>query len=266
MPSETERQKIRDGIAAKAMVVTKTKPEPVPDDIVVMARNPEEMAGAQAALTEWAGDKLARARVEHGEFKENYEVAQRNKWRSDLLKRKTIESLHKVEFWEKVKAAIEAGYCIVPALPVDVFAIRTTRKNPKADRSRSTTARIQASNRPALGDGRYVDSSPEIYQGEDYEHTLPNGNTITTRDYWAEAFADVEFPLTVVKPQIMDATGKAMARKIFDDIGVLPRRNARGGDPVIVGRVHYPGTSYGEYGGRRALHFLIAWWIDTKDL
>ena len=78
--------------------------------------------------------------------------------------------------------------------------------------------------------------------------------------FWADEFQDVGFPFTMAKPQILDATGKAMARKIFDEVGILPRRRAKG-DPMVVGRIIYKGSGYDE----KSISFLITWFVDTKD-
>jgi hypothetical protein len=72
-------------------------------------------------------------------------------------------------------------------------------------------------------------------------------------------FEDVEFPMTLVKPQVLDATAKAMARKIFDQIGVLPNRRAKG-DPILVGLIIPPHRRH------EPLTFFISWWLNTNDL
>ena len=52
-----------------------------------------------------------------------------------------------------------------------------------------------------------------------------------------------------------------LKRKLFDEIGILPatRRHA---DPILVGRIKRKESAYNE----PSMTFLIAWWIDTRDL
>lgn len=67
-----------------------------------------------------------------------------------------------------------------------------------------------------------------------------------------------------------DFTAQAMAIKVFDDLGVLPGSTHRAGkrpavapDPLVIGRVVLPAC----YGGpERRLSFVVAWFIDTRDL
>jgi hypothetical protein len=243
---------------------TTIDPDPVPDNFVAMARNPAEMAAAQTALMAWAMTKRAAAEADATELTANYEIARKNKWRSDLLKRHAARAVKRVEFWDKVHAALEAGYCIVPQLPVDVFAIRTTRVNPTKHLSNQEhISREQLSDIPALGDGHYVDSAPMVDT-----HTVEgfkDGKPVKVRQFWASDFAEVDFPVLAVKPQIMDATAAAMTAMIFDDLGILPERRGKG-DPIIVGRIHYPGVKRYDSRNFKAINFLVAWWIDTKDL
>jgi hypothetical protein len=59
----------------------------------------------------------------------------------------------------------------------------------------------------------------------------------------------------------MSATAEAIALKIFDEIGSLPKRR-RKGDPIVVGRI------CGGFGDadRKVITFLIAWYVDTREL
>lgn len=240
-------------------------PPAPPADITVIARDPAEMARAQEALVAWAVERIERAKADYDEVHENYEIAVKNKWRSDLLKRKTVEAQRMIEFWEKVHAALQEGYCIVPSLPVDVFAIRTTRKTPTHHYTTGAEGPPQETNRPALGDGRYVAEQP-TYNTEVVEKNYRDGTSYKTNAFWPNEFADVQFPVAMVKPTIMSETARAMARKIFDDVGLLPQRRSKG-DPIIVGRVHYPKAGrHNPHGGPRTIDFLIAWWIDTAAL
>jgi len=72
--------------------------------------------------------------------------------------------------------------------------------------------------------------------------------------------ADVDFPFAFARPEILAATSDALRRKIFDEIGIMPR--TRHADPMVIGRITYRVSSY----QRRSLNFLIAWFLDTKGI
>jgi hypothetical protein len=124
----------------------------------------------------------------------------------------------------------------------------------------------------AAGEGKYVEPIPpsegEISirtqrnsKDEPYEVT---GRFFKTTGEWDE----VEFPLSMCKPQIMDTVGRAMFTKIFDEIGVFGagsrRQAALKQDPVIVGRIINPTVP--TFSPRRRLTFLLCWHVDTKAL
>jgi hypothetical protein len=226
--------------------------------MVVVARNPTEMVTAQSRMIEWATAKIAEKQEEATELQENYEIAVKNKWRSGTLKKHAQKAVKKVEYYEKVKAALEAGFFIIPNMDLDVFAMRTTRKNPTKKGSNSKWQnRDQATIANKMGEGRYVDPTPseavEVYKEKNKE-----GQLVKKGYYYADEFKDVMHPFQLAKPQVLDATGRAMALKIFDDIGIVPRR--RGGDPMVIGRViHREG--YNDH----AISFLITWFVDTRD-
>ena len=75
--------------------------------------------------------------------------------------------------------------------------------------------------------------------------------------YYPVALLDVVFPVRFARPELLEVTSEAMALKVFDEIGVLPRR--RGRDPVIVGRIIEPKT-------KSRVSFLIGWYVNTAEL
>jgi len=231
---------------------------PVTEDIVVLARDPQEMANAQQGLIVWMDQKIAGLRAELAEAEENLATAKRMKVRTEGWVRVIRRAQSRVTYYEKARTALEEGYCIIPDLPVQLIAVKTTRKKPPK-KWRSGKA-WQANEATALalpeGVGRYVDTSVEV---EEREVAVPDKD-YTRTEHRAIDFLDVDFPFKVVKPQILLGLEAAMKRKLFDEIGVLPATN-RGGDPILVGRIKRK-EGYTE----RALTFLIAWWIDTSDL
>ena len=111
---------------------TQTAIVPAVTDLELTATTPVEMQQAQAALIEWCGRKIAAMKHDAAELAENLAIAIRNKWKSSTLKRHADLAVKRVTFYEKIKAALEAGYCIVPHFPVTIFAIRTGRDTPLA--------------------------------------------------------------------------------------------------------------------------------------
>lgn len=67
----------------------------------------------------------------------------------------------------------------------------------------------------------------------------------------------------MAKPQIMEATGQAMAAKIFDELGILPDPKPKK-DPMIIGTIIDPRGVYGRE--RRRVSFIIAWHLNVRDL
>lgn len=254
------------------------EPEQV-DDICVVARNPREMMAAQSRLIGWAMRKFSEAKQDHEELAANFDIAVKNKWRSDTLKRQSEKALKRSEFYEKILGALEAGYVIVPNLPIDVFAIRTERIKPKRNERASTTAwesnvndpAEQVSEMPPIGAGTYANPDAKIRISKYPAPTKPDQNQQYHITKWASAFKDVEFPFATARPEILDDTARAMALRLFDDIGVSPStKTARlatrlpevKGDPMVVGRVLYRKNNYRFH----AVSFLIAWWVNTREL
>jgi len=231
---------------------------PVSDDIVVLARDPQEMANAQQGLIDWMDRKVAGLKVELAEAEENLATAKRMKVRTEGWVRVIRRAQSRVTYYEKARTALGEGYCIIPDLPVQLIAVKTTRKQPPQKWKSGPAWQVSEAKALALpeGKGRYVDSAVEA---EEREVSVP-GKDYTRREHRAVGFLDVDFPFKVVKPQILLGLETALKRKLFDEIGVLPATN-RGGDPILVGRIKRK-EGYTE----QVMTFLIAWWIDTSDL
>lgn len=66
-------------------------------------------------------------------------------------------------------------------------------------------------------------------------------------------------PLDVARPEVMDATRRAMALELFDQVGVA-RNNAAAGDPIVCGVIRDP-TRRG-----KQVTFFVAWCLNPEDL
>ena len=260
---EQEKPKEQAPLGASQAVAT----IPV-QDIEVTAQNADEMAECQLSLTVWTKGKIAEVKKQTEELEAAYQHAKRCKWKFDTLQRHWQYSLKRQDFYERMLTALEHGYQIVPSFPITAFAIRTNRKNPLLlltnDYFHSHTQ--DPSEIPA-GEGDYKNPFPVVRQ-----KTVAPATTTTREEcqYWAEGWKDMEFPVSMSKPRIMEATTRAMALKIFDDIGILPGyapnegTRAPRGDPLIIARLMKPKKYAAEQ--RRWVSFIIAWHLDTSTI
>lgn len=237
---------------------------PISTDIVVMASTPTEMVNAQSQLLAWFVNKIEACKAELKESEENLELAKSRKLRTAGWASIVDKNKRAVSYYEKAHSALTEGYCIVPDFPIDIIAIRTSASKPRKNYSESTwgVARVndQVTNSPEIGKGEYV--SPQALV--EHNHYITDGKegekpkkTLTAE---AIGFLPPDFPYKLVKPRILDDMGRAMALKIFDEIGVV-RKPVRSPDPIVVGRViRKIGNSH------KTLSFLISWWVDSRDL
>lgn len=235
------------------------------DDLLLSATTPAEMRESQLALLEWCQRKVTGLKADAEELQGAYEHALKRKWKAATLKRHAQLAVKRLNFYEKVLAALQAGYIIVPSFPVTMFAIRTDKAKPSR-MYRVDTYNINASllqqSPPLLpaGEGHYVNPFPLVERSQTQEGDKVN------RACWASAWDEFEFPLSMAKPQLMELADRAMALKVFDELGVLPSHK-REPDPLIVGRIVYPGQpAYTRADSYRAITFIVAWHLDTRTL
>jgi hypothetical protein len=237
-----------------------TVPAPVlpPQDIQLTAENADEMAQCQGALIGWFKAKLVQTQSERFDLEEAYNHARKRKWNTATLKRHAEFAMKRVAFYEKVLGALEHGYQIVPSFPMTAFAVRTSRKNPlKLWTTNYWATHEQPSNSPPQGEGEYKNPFPLLRYRE-----FPTGKPgePPKKHYFADEWKDLEFPISMAKPRIMEAATRAMALQIFDDLGIVPEKPKA--DPMIIGRIFQPTNSY----AKRSINFIIAWHLDTSTL
>jgi hypothetical protein len=190
----------------------------------------------------------------------------------EALQRQARLAVKRTEYYEKLLAAVRAGYTIVPNMPVDLFAVRVIRKpGMKRESSIYGSANISDVSPQMLaeGEGKYVSASP---LQSTWTATEPDPSNVgKTREVNYAKFADfteVAFPLQSARPMVMEATQEAMAMKLFDAMGIAPP-NTRNADPMIVGWVMDPRTTKewdGQNHRRRHVSFLVAWHLDMRTL
>ena len=235
-------------------------------ELEVSATTPLEMSQAQDGLIAWCGRKIEAMKHEASELAENLAIAIKNKWKTSTLKRHADLAAKRVTFYEKIKAALEAGYCIVPNFPITIFAIRTDREKPLEKVYIGTYQHsgnfTQEPKMLPVGEGDYKDPNPFI--ATDAQKIVKDGKETTEYTKWATKFDDeITFPIQMAKPAIMEATSRAMALKVFDQLGVLLPAAAKA-DPLIVGEILDPRSP--GWGTRKRICFIIAWHLNVRDL
>jgi len=231
------------------------------NDVEVTAFTPDEMKQANSALILWCERKITEMKADASELLEAFKQAVEKKWKSSTLKRHSELALKRVTFYEKMKSALENGFYIVPNFPVTCFAIRTEKGKPFAmmDTQRWGNKEQHCQALPE-GEGTYQNPFPVIMQRDvTDEEQKAQGKKVF--EYFADAWKELEFPIQMSKPHIMDITSRAMGLKLFDDFGVLPGRTKT--DPIVVGRILDPRSN--RY-NRRFVTFIIAWHLDTSVL
>ena len=231
----------------------------------VSATTPLEMSQAQDSLIAWCARKIESMKHEAAELAENLAIAMKNKWRTSTLKRHADLAAKRVTFYEKIKAALEAGYCIVPNFPITIFAIRTEKEKPLKKVYvgiwRTGGSFMQDAQILPIGEGEYKDPNPFVSTSEK-QITDDSGQKKTQYTKWATKFDDeIEFPIQMAKPKIMKATSRAMALKIFDQFGLFDQVK---GDPIITGEILDPRPTGS--GVRKHITFIIGWHLDVRDL
>lgn len=225
-------------------------------EVQVSASTPDEMMMANAALVTWCDTKIAGLQAEEDELTASYEVAKKNKWKSTTLKKHADLAGKRMVFYAKMKQALEEGFMIVPNFPVEVFAIRSTKEKPLKllstnhwDRHQQNAATLNP------GEGEYRNPFPAVMQ----RSFPPDDKGNVSKEFWAEQWKEMEFPLTMCKPHIMEATNRAMALRLFDDFGILP--STKRTDPLIVARLKDPrSTQFSQ----KFITFIVAWYLDTE--
>lgn len=229
-------------------------------DQQLIALGPHQLADAQTKLIAWCENKLDELKSElataHGVVE-----ALRTANMSDARGRRIVTGINKRStFYEKLKAALEAGYYILPPIPHQTFAIRSKHDTPPPNRQIGTTWKADEPTPPVLpvGEGEYHNATVERERVDYVNEKNQQGQVVQKAVYQNVAWKDIEFPFFPVKPEIIAATGKALERKIFDWLGVAP--NYRAVDPMIIGCIRHWKPHM------EPVHFFVAWWLDTDTL
>lgn len=222
-------------------------------DIELTATIPLEMVNAQQKLITWCDMKLGALRADSTELLEATEHAKKMKWKSGTLQRQYEKSLKRVSYYAKIKAALLEGFYIVPNFPIQMFAIKTKLANPKHQTLSYWADHEQGAQELTIGSGDYQNPIPLV------KRNVSNNAGKEEKYSYPASWDAFEFPITMAKPNIMQATTRAMALKIFDRIGIMP--DIRDRDPVIIGQIiQKQGCS------TKITSFMIAWHLNTNVL
>jgi hypothetical protein len=243
-----------------------------PDGNMDLIQTPHaEMAGPQADLMKFVRTKLASCISQRREQEFAIEDARKHKWNISPMQTVVRRTIKMIQYYEKVLAALSAGYVVMPPIDCEVFAVRINdaARLPNGGETSCLSNRIGSqvseveTNSPPAGDGWYV--SPEVIVGwHEEERTGSNQSPYKVRVEWPEEFDDeVPFPLMMAKPVVMSATQCAMERRIFDDIAISPSRTGMKRDPIILGRIRHPKSVRWN---QRRLNFVIAWMVRTEEI
>lgn len=228
----------------------------------IIATTPQAMQEAQQTTTRWVERKIDGARAELVEVEATRAALIRAGAETKRVARLAKLAERRIRFYEKIKAALDAGYVIIPPFAVQAFAIRVPENSvPSAERSRNSWTGDESTRRLAIGEGRYVHPRPARERIDTETEKLPHDPTKTREVAIYENKADwlrVDIPVIAQKPQIIDAVKGAMDKLLFDALGIAPAY--RDADPIIVGQI----THWRDRGN--PVTFFVAWWMDERDL
>lgn len=237
------------------------------EDITVFAQTPGQMAIAQDALIDWGQRKVSYLKKELRLAEENLTAAKEAKVATAPWKRAVALAKRRVNYYEKILAALEEGYFIVPDFPINVIGVRTKKTRPTDRGNRhdwASSVKAEQHQSLPIGQGEYVNPNPSHYVETDTiekkDHTGAMVKVKERKFVTCDDFDEIDFPLRIVRPQVLTAYQKASQKKLFDTIGVLPN-NRRSPDPMVIGTVEMK-----EGSRTHRVSFLVCWWIPTRSL
>lgn len=235
-----------------------------------VAVNATEMKESRSKIRIFLDNKVAEVGLELAEITAALETAKLRKWATQPLKNQVTRIAKRKLYYDKLLAAVDAGFTIVPNMNVDVFAIRVKSDTPKwshdygqskhSFRSASPTVPDEKEDTLPIGVGDYQSSRVDFHERNSI--TGEGENKLYNVTQYCDGYQDIDFPLAAAHPIVMDATNRAMVMKIFDRIGIVPQTGRRlRGDPIILGQiVRKDGWN------EKVASFLIAWHLDFRTL
>lgn len=243
-----------------------TVSSPSPANLQLVALTPAEIPEQQAKLADWCLAKMKDLGREYRELSANLAIAKKNRWSRGGLISAVSRTRGRIQYYRKIRAAVQAGYLIIPNFPIEVMAVRVNRSRAPYETGRwaSEVNRADPQLLP-VGVGRYVNEITDIARLGSDEKGVP---LVEKGEYREE----VDFPVIGVKPIIMEATSRAMKSLIFDRIGIANhsgRKTSAGqrrADPIVIGQILDPKGGATEGWRLKPVSFFVAWWLDTAVL
>lgn len=231
---------------------------PIVNDIQLTATLPNEMVTSQSQLIDWCDQKISFLRAQSSELEEAYLHAKEHKWKFSTLQSQFNKYIKRISYYEKIKSALVAGYYIIPNFPVTMFAIRTKKDTPDDKHEwRYWADHTQYSQELPQTVGEYKNPEPIVMRIPEKKDS--SGKILQDAESFATDWDEIDFPVTMAKPYIMEATSQAMALKIFDQFGIMPAKKKE--DPVIIGQIKMK-SGY----NTKIVSFMIAWHLNTNVL
>jgi hypothetical protein len=229
------------------------------EQTTVVANTTAELPALQQPLLGWAKKKLEESREEHDELLAAIAEARKANWKITALQKAATKAAGRYRFYDKVTAALEAGYMLFPPVPnADVIAFRANDRVPGQPYENLPSysrphEEVQMPQTLPRGEGEYLDPVVRWVLIRTYKDEKNNER----KEWQALDLENPTFPLLMGKPEIIRATNAAMEQKVFDEIRMFPfQRNV---DPCILGSIV-------DRRNNKSLYFLISWRINESDL
>lgn len=225
----------------------------------IIATTPAQMQEASRETLTWVQRKIAGSEREVVLANETITALEHANASTAAATRQLKLARARLTFYTKVRAAIDAGYYIIPPFAVQPFAIRVPEnRGPRGERERRKWVREQTPAALPAGEGVYVHPEPKRERVDSETETRKDGTTTEVAIYENVDWRKVDIPVLAQKPQIIDAIAGALESRIFDALGIAPAYRAA--DPIVVGQIRHWRT------GANPLTFFVAWWLDEGDL
>lgn len=252
------------------LAVTSEANEVLVPSFHAVAVNATEMKESRSKIRLFLDNKVAEIGLELAEITAALETAKLRKWATQPLKNQVTRIAKRKLYYDKLLAAVDAGFTIVPNMDVDVFAIRVKSDTPKWSydsgsskhgfRGASPSVPDEKEDHLPVGEGNYQSSRVDFHERNSI--TGEGENKLYHVGQTCDGYQDIDFPLAAAHPIVMDETNRAMVMKIFDRIGIVPQTHRRlRGDPIILGQIVRK-DGYTE----KVASFLIAWHLDFRTL
>jgi hypothetical protein len=234
------------------------------EDLRLYALSPADVTTAQDQLRRWLAEKRLEVEGEVKELEQCLHVAAEGRMQTDAWRRRLKPVRLHLDFLDKVTMALDQGYLIIPNLPLNVFAVRVSENTePEGYQERKNwrpSAPEYGPEQLPAGRGVYVSPRPAMKRGSREEPEKTGG---TTTIYTAQviAFKPVGFPVVAVRPEILTAAQRAMALRLFDEIGLVQDGGRH--DPIVVGRINDWKRPRDKAKG---VTCFIGWFFDTRSL